>query len=485
MQTAVRTLRQQNPHLLTAPPDAYQRLAYIATFILAITGIFTCCCDTPMIWDGSYQFALTLIREHPYFYLTRFHSYFFWLPTVWLSHFTDNLTALKITYGLPFTLAPAFGVLMSWWVVRERAPYLILWVIFGVAAGPLPGQIFIINDSIVQQHLFWPVFVAMLTRVRWPQTIGLSFLVVFQFSHQIGALLLAGGAGAALLLAALDRRARRESIIKGGLLTFLAIVAAWKIIHFPDSWAQQEFTAERMKLEWQYGVDGYPLHGIALMTIGASAFMLHRIRSRKEADPFQQLLKWVATLCIVAAAINWTFWASNSGRWSTAVNYRRFVVPMTIPFYLLAFVDRIRAIRTPDVEQRSSRLGLTIGSLVAATFALIIGIQSITWARLTSRMLHDVEAWPKAAVPWQQIAWTRDTPLYHWGTTSYVFVLEGRKPRRLLLDASDTIAAGQLELTNETPPVIPLSPFTPVSPMPGPGGWFDFRPLLHSLHHGE
>ena len=221
-----------------------------------------------MIWDGAYQFAFTLIRDHPYYYLTRFHSYFLWLPCVWLSHVTDNLTILKMAYGLPFTLAPAFGVLMSWWIVRERAPYLILWVIFGVAAGPLPGQIYIINDSIVQQHLFWPVFVAMLTRLRWPQTIAVTLLVVFQFSHQIGAVLLFGGACAALLLAALDRSVRRESIIKGGILTFLTIVAAWKILHFPDSWAEKEFTRAQMKLEWLYGVDGFPLRGIILMTIG-------------------------------------------------------------------------------------------------------------------------------------------------------------------------------------------------------------------------
>src|SRR5665213_1110433 len=88
MQPAVRTLRQQDPLLLTQQPDLYRRLAYVAAILLAITGVFTCCCDTPMIWDGAYQFALTLIREHPYFYLTRFHSYFFWLPVVWLSHFT-------------------------------------------------------------------------------------------------------------------------------------------------------------------------------------------------------------------------------------------------------------------------------------------------------------------------------------------------------------------------------------------------------------
>ena len=58
-------------------------------------------------------------------------------------------------------LAPVVGVLVSWWVVRRHAPGLILWALFGILAAPLPGQIFVINDSIFQQHLFWPIFLAM------------------------------------------------------------------------------------------------------------------------------------------------------------------------------------------------------------------------------------------------------------------------------------------------------------------------------------
>src|SRR5436305_328500 len=94
--------------------QGWRRLAISAVGLLTLTGIFACCCDAPMIWDGAYQFSFSLIRQRPYFYLTRFHSYVLWLPMVYLSHFTDNLTLLKFAYGLPFTLAPAFSVLVSW-----------------------------------------------------------------------------------------------------------------------------------------------------------------------------------------------------------------------------------------------------------------------------------------------------------------------------------------------------------------------------------
>src|SRR3954467_6262906 len=99
-----------------------------------------------MLWDGAYQFAFTLIREQPYFYLSRAHSYVLWLPVTWLEHWTSNLAVLKAAYSLPFCLAPAASAALSWWIMRPKAPNLFLWAAFGSAIGTLPGQIFMIND---------------------------------------------------------------------------------------------------------------------------------------------------------------------------------------------------------------------------------------------------------------------------------------------------------------------------------------------------
>src|SRR5579859_7558862 len=63
---------------VSGPNDSSRQAArwvYAAVGVLAIAGIFTCACDTPMIWDGAYQFSFSLIRQQPYFYLTRFHSF--------------------------------------------------------------------------------------------------------------------------------------------------------------------------------------------------------------------------------------------------------------------------------------------------------------------------------------------------------------------------------------------------------------------------
>ena len=464
---------------VAADRRAWGRITFVCAVMLALAGVFTCCCDTPMIWDGSYQFCFSLIKQRPYFYLTRFHSYVLWLPMVYLSHFTDNITALKLAYGLPFTLAPAFSLCASWWIVRDRAPRLILWAIFGVAASPLPGQIFIINDSIFQQHMFWPVYLGLLVPLRSPQAIFLSLLVLFQFSHQIGLLLLAGGAGAAMLLAIRRKENRVELRIKAYLLIILAELALWKIFHFPDSYAQREFTWERIHESWQYGVEGYPLRGVLFMCGAGAAVLLHRLSPHRRS--WRTGLLVVAALCLAGAMVNWTFWAADSHKWSTAANYRRWVVPLTAPFYLLALLDSW--FESPSTASNKIEIGAMAGAWTAFIFLLVLSIQSVVWVKLTRRLFQDVESYPATIVPWSRIAWTRDTPLYHWGTTPYIFVLEGAKPRRLVLDPDEYDAEQQLRMLDEVPPRIPLSWFTPISPVPGPAGWFDFRPMLYNIHH--
>jgi len=100
---------------------------------------------------------------------------------------------------------------------------------------------------------------------------------------------------------------------------------------------------------------------------------------------------------------------------------------------------------------------------------------------LSSRLMRDVEAYPRTVVPWPALPWAAGTPLEHWGTSSYVFVREGRTPRRLLLDPNPEAARQQLEILRTRPPRVPLSPFTPMRMWPGPTGWFDFRPLLRQI----
>ena len=221
-----------------------------------------------------------------------------------------------------------------------------------------------------------------------------------------------------------------------------------------------------------------------MMWVAGVCALLFSMVNGVKFERFRIGLKWVAMVSVAVPAMMWVVWASDAHKWTDAANYRRWVVPLTLPFYALAVVDRWRNVQSKS-EQGVKVTGLSraVGISVAAIFTVVLSVQCMVFKRLADRMVRDVEACPTALAPWEAIAWSKDTAVSHWGSTSYVFVREGRVPRKLLLDRNPVEAKKQTEMLFDMPPRVPLAWFTPVPPTPGPGGWFDFRPLLYSVHH--
>jgi hypothetical protein len=272
-------------------------------------------------------------------------------------------------------------------------------------------------------------------------------------------------------------------LAKTSVAFVLALLALWKIFHFPDSYAQREFTWEAALNAWRWGVEGYPLHGLELMWAAGGCIVLIRLLRGTQWDEYHRPLAILSLLCAIAGAVIWIIWAADAHKWTTAANYRRWVVPLSVPFYLFAFLDTF--FRTGPSADVVHPPAVRVGFVVSATFAIVLSIQSIVWMRLTRRLMRDVETYPAAIVPWRTISWTADTALYHWGTASYVFTLEGRTPRHLVLDPDEPDSRKQLVILGQQPSAIPLSSFTAVKPTPGPAGWFDFRPMLRTIEQEE
>ncbi|HZL35235.1 MAG TPA: hypothetical protein VFC78_07990, partial [Tepidisphaeraceae bacterium] len=341
------------------------RYVYWIAGILALTAGYACWCRAPLIWDGAYQLNTMLIMQHPYVYLTRFHTWFLWWPTVWASHLTSNMIVLQTVYGLPFLLAPAIGLLLSWWIVRREAPHLILWVVFGVAAATLPGQIFVINDSIFQQHMFWPVFVGLFVPLTWPKRIVLFALAAFQFVHPLGVALLLGGALAAGGVAIVDVEHRRRLLFRAGLLALLCVMAVAKIEitnHLPqwrDTYAQQEATWTNAKQRWLDAVRGLPLDGLNCMyAAGALAQPLFKRRWRN-APPVAGIL---AMVFAAVASVFWIQWAARP-YWGSAIDYRRWVGPLTAPFFLAGALEVFLRARRRQAAFASIAPGMAVVAL--------------------------------------------------------------------------------------------------------------------------
>jgi hypothetical protein len=437
------------------------RAVWLTCSLLIAAAITACASGLPLVWDGAYQLAASLVEQKPYFYQTRFHSWLLWWPVVVLSRATDNLTALTFAFGLPFIAAPAVSLWLSWIVVRRHRPELIIWAAFGVAVAGLPGQAFLINDSIWQQTMFWPVFLGALVPVSRRCACSLGVLALFQLSHQAGILLLAAALVAAVAAGRSQPALRHAQSVKVVALAVLLALAMAKALWVSnprwsgalyDSYATQRMSWSEISTTWRDGVLGPPLYGMLAMWLAAFAPLA---RSRR--------VERLGLVAILGAGVLWAWWAAEPGRWAGAINFRRWVVPVTFPFLLAAFL----AARRP----RGTLASFAIAPAVAAVFFTVVALQSLGWRRLVARLENDIANDRRAVVPHDAVPWVARTPMDHWGMTALVALHGGTRPEKYFAFNADALAALRAGS-------IWLGDSHTISPGPGAAGFFDHRPLL-------
>lgn len=478
------------------PPRGADAFVLAAVSVLAVTAGYSLWCGTPLIYDGAYQFAWTLVSGEPYQYLTRFHTWILWRPVVIAAHFTDSPRTLLAIFGAPFLLAPAFSLAMTWWFVRRQAPWLIVWAGFGLMITPLPGQIFVINDSTIQQHLFWPVFLGLFVRLtRW-QWVVLVALAVFQFPHQIGVVLMGGASAALVLLAMMSEGPERRRLFRHAAFaaTVFALVLAktwWTSTPgtpYYDSYAANEASWELMRQRWFASVGRIVSNGLRCAYAAGLLVLVRSVLARHAPAWLQMVLGVSAAACLVKLGIDWTQRGLVPRYWIGSLDYRRWLVPLTLPIHALAVVDQAlriwagRGSSRGDAEEcRFLRMPMRAGMalLMSLVFAATLGVQSHIFGQLSRRMYAHVMASPKTAVPWTEMRWLQDTAVPHWSMSWHVLVLQGKKPGKFLIPVN--VEEQHLACLDGPNPRLPITWFEPLDVEPGPLGWFDTRDLAKQV----
>ena len=122
-------------------------------------------------------------------------------------------------------------------------------------------------------------------------------------------------------------------------------------------------------------------------------------------------------------------WASDPASWAYELNYRFWVVPISMVVMLVCAFDawRTRTDRTMMLQQRQP-----VVIAVGAVFLIVLSIQSLVWNQLTNRLLAETK--DGGCIPHVNLGWTYQTPFEHWSLASYMIVLQGQTPRTLILD---------------------------------------------------
>ena len=432
-------------------------MALLAILVLAIAGGLACAWDLALIWDGGAQFCYTLFHGHGYSYAARFFTEILWQPVVWAASWTKNLAALRFLYGLPLLLAPAMAAALSWWMVAPARPALFPWALLGICAASAPVQVFAINESIFQLNMFWPIFLGLLVpldRARW---MALAVLVILQFSHPQGLVLLSGAAVALWALGSEPRFRRRAWMVSG-----VAGICFGRILLFPDVEAAQQANAQVAFALFRQGVLGWPLVGWTCLLIA--------VWTRTTRN---------SVLFLALASAAWWWWAAEPMRWSKALDARRFVIVFAAPFFFGAWRS-LRERNGFSIRHRSiadyksaplSPSNLTPRATAAALiFAGTLLLQAHGWNRLMDRVIAQVEADPRSVIPVEDFAWLEGSPAEHWGLGSQVIAKLGG--RKLVLDESGRAAL------ERKPPLVKIGYDAWVPPEPGILGWFDFRSTI-------
>ncbi len=444
-----------------------RRAAAIFALLLFIGGASACWCGLALDWDGAYQFALCLIQQSPFRYLSRFHSWLVWWPTVWASRATDNMKILEMFFGAPFCFAPLTGFLLAWGTARRHAPRALFWAACGIGFGMLPGQAFMINDSLFQIHLFWPFFLcAICPASAWLRCL-IGALGIFQLSHPIGI-----GLCVLAALAALDS-AKRRPLQRVSFVCFaawsalLCVVSILKLFIFPDPYAAHEASFEMLAIYFWQGVFGLPLLSIVCFWAAVWTARKMELNAGIPRERRAWLLLFAAGACLL-------YWAADPHRWWKALDFRRWLVPLNLPFFLLAWWD---ARHREPLAASQLRFRSIASCGVGAIFALVLSVQSIVWLGMCRRLDAQVRAEGDAVLPSAALSWTAQTVMDHWATSAMVVLLQGAAPHTLELDEKQVAALRD----QKKPGMVPLIPTHDIPATAGPRGWFDFQPVMSRI----
>jgi hypothetical protein len=439
------------------------RSVFTAVCLLGFAALIAAASGLPLIWDGGYQLAVTLAEQRPYVYLTRFHTAALWWPAVWMSQLTESPRLIVMAYGLPFLLAPAVAVAASAWFLRGRRAELIPWAIFGSALS-LPGQVFVINDSIWQHTLAWPLFLGALVPLSRGQRAAWLVLGACQFPHQAGLLLLAACTFGAWVAGEKWQRVAAAALFALAVAKAVWVsVPAWSGPLF-DSYAAQEASTERMWLCFRTGVLWLPLAGVALLWLAGAALVAGRT-------------VWVWVLSLVLAGV-WLWWVAWPGLWLSAINYRRWVVPLAGPLFLLAAWHAWR-VKHGAARLLEGRWMDRSAVLVAGLVLVVLAVQSWHWHELFARFRAEAQSAGQAQLERADFPWMRETVLDHWGLTSSHLVWTGPAPRQHF--------AWEPAMLPEpgAAPAVAIAATQRIAVERQESGWFDFRALWERLRRSE
>jgi hypothetical protein len=401
--------------------------------------IFAAICGAALTYDGSYYLYGSLEDQHPMIPNRReIHGPLQW-PVIWASHTIKDTGVMELLFDAMYVSVPFVALAASWWIVRKTAPWLFLWAALGSCIAMLPGQIGFISEGTFVMQLAWPIFLAVLTRIRWRHLpLLIFFCYISLVTHPFAVAVFGAAAFLAFVTGLHYTDQRRERWLWAAVLTALTIFTLVRFLTSVNSYESGQLETGLLWMRFTSSVLGAPLIALVLAMI-ASGFIL--FRHRQALPNFQNI--WPLRLAeyglITAVGVTFLIWAAFPVMWADALSYRFFLVPFAAPFILFALLDSL-ALNTGRPPSDSAPSALLwkhrrrLTQAVGLIFALTLAVQSFVWLNMTNQ-LRDTLAQSQTAcltTDSPSLAWTARTALNHWSITPYAVMVQGRTVTKIV-----------------------------------------------------
>ena len=493
---------------------------------IALTGValaIAAVCGAPLAWDGSYYLVKVLDTQGLWMPHNRLSNILLQWPVLLASHVTDNLAILRLTFALPYLATPLVAVAAGWWIVRRPSPDLFVWAALGIGLGTLPGQFNMNSEDLQAVQLFWPVLLATLVGLpRRTLVVVAPLLVYILVAHPIASVLCLLGAGAAVIVGLRERTARRIMLMWAVMLVALA-VARYAIGR--DSYEANALTLSTLVHGFEVSLIGVPLvalscawsaaivtamtdgrkgewgghgrltppqiracvtmvGGAALLILGAHTARTPRdwvalslapplgaagiliarcIRPARRYEPAVPLFYGIVGVALVGCLL--VPWGWDPVAWSSAIDFRDWVLPSSLPFMLLAIGEGAHDNRhRSDLSGRMALHRMRMIQGAGVVFLAVLVAQSISLARLTGVLRRDMEARSTPCIVASSMPGLGGTPLGHWSIASFALLQQSRSPMKLVLQGDGCAEFSRSGLVRITTWDATLG-----------SGWFDLR----------
>jgi hypothetical protein len=360
----------------------------------------------------------------------------FQLPALIASSATSSVVVLRHLFGLGYAVAPFGALLVSWLVVRKRAPQLIVWPVIGITVVCLPGLLCLIQESPIVAEWAWPLLLLTLVALdnRWTllAAVVLAVFVFFCSANSLGVFVVV--AAAALVRAALQPATRRR-LVPWGVAMLVAAPLEYGL-------RNSDFTAPAHKVSLsvvsqEFRVGYFPLPFIAYILAGCACAVILYLRFSSRHVP--RIFGYLPTALVVGSGVCLVVYCSTAAGWHDASGPKDILLLLVLPLYVVAGFDQLfrskKAANSDDSGAVQSDVRVPVVLVAGVTLLLCLGLWSASWSSLMNDASQKLSAATTYCVPVHAIQ-KPNTALASAYVSELAIDLQTRTPAHVLLDSA-------------------------------------------------